>query len=277
MILAREGGRLRVALHSAHQRQAAIAAQAWGNAEFEAPTPRDPVVAAAGAHDAGWRAWDAAPALDRRTGQPFQFLDVATELVRGHAEGVRRASERDPYVGLLVSLHTSGVLGDRFGWDRGQVGAIGLARRVRAARGPAVALTFLLARQRFLARQRLHRRTLRGRVAVEPAALWRAYDLMQVCDELSLHFATGATGERTIGPPPARHGRPATLPAFTLRSAGPRAVTMSPYPFAADRVELPLTAAYVEDRPYASADQFVAALGAATTETLVFSVGRPGA
>ncbi|MEA2330127.1 MAG: hypothetical protein QOH58_265 [Thermoleophilaceae bacterium] len=283
MILARESGRLRVVAHSAHQRQVGLAGSAWGNEHFGAPAPAPLVIDAAAAHDAGWRAWDESPGLDPRTGQPFQFLDVATALVHGHSASVGEASDSHPYAGLLVSLHTCGVLADRFGWDREWPGVAGLAARVRRARGPRVALAFLLARQRFLAAQRRHRRALSERLATEadaaswlaPAEVWRSYDLLQVWDELSLHFATGGTGERTIGPPPARSGTPATLPAFTLRSVGPRAATLSPYPFGAARVELPLEAAYVDDRSYAGTDEFVAALRAAAAETLVFTVA-PG-
>ncbi|HEX5147221.1 MAG TPA: DUF3891 family protein [Conexibacter sp.] len=268
-MLAREDGRLRVVLHVEHQRQCAAIAAAWGNDRVPAPPPG--AAEAIAVHDGGWRAWDARPQLDPRTGRPFQFLDVAGALVRGHATGVREASARDPYVGLLVSMHVCGVLGSRCGWDPGVTGAA-LVRRVRRVRGAGEALAFGLARERFLLAQRRHRGRLRAALGgVAPEPLWRAYDVMQAWDELSLHFGTGGA-TRTIGPPPARGGRPPSLPRLRVRTTAPRTATLAPWPFAAERVELPLAARFLADRPYRDTDDFIAAWRAAADHTLTFAL-----
>jgi hypothetical protein len=101
-----------------------------------------------------------------------------------------------------------------------------------------------------------------------PAELWRSYDLLQAWDELSLAFLTDSADDRAIGPPPARAGRAPSLPLLRLRRSAPGDVVLTPWPFVAERVELPVRARFVADRRYRDGDDFAAALAAAPEGTL---------
>lgn len=275
MIAVPDGGRLAVVLHDDHQRQAAVIAAAWGNATFAAAPSR--AIAAAGAHDAGWRSWDAQPELSPHTGRPLQFLELGATLPRLHRAGVAAAVRRDPYVGLLVSMHTCGVLGDRNGWDDPHAGAEA-ARRVGALRGRVAGLRFRGARRRFRCEQRMLRALLRARCrgGWERAEAWRAYDLLQAWDELSLALILDAVEDRTIGPPPARDGRAPALPALRLRRTAPHAAALAPWPFAHSRLDLPVRVRYIPDRRYRDGTELAAALAEAPDRLLACALQDAG-
>ncbi len=273
MIVVRDAGALRVVLHAEHQRQAAAIARAWGNEAFRPPPAA--AVAAIACHDSGWAPWDERPRLNPRTGQPLQFLELADDLPRLHRRGVAGAARLGPEVGLLVSLHACGVLADRFGWDDARAGAL-TARRVRDLRGFATELRFRAGRTRFRAEQRLLRRRLRARGgdlgAVEQ---WRAYDLLQAWDQLSLALLADAPVERTIGPAPPRAGRAPNVPALRMRRRGAREATVTPWPFAQRRVELAVRCRFVPDRPYRDGAAFAQALAQAESQPLPCALLAP--
>jgi len=80
-------------------------ARAWGNAEFPAPSPREPFCLAAEQHDVGWADADLAPSA-RQDGRPLSF----TEQPRGAHVAIWRGAARrllaqSRYAALLVSLH----------------------------------------------------------------------------------------------------------------------------------------------------------------------------
>src|ERR1700728_422076 len=107
--------------HPDHARLAVVFAEAWGNARFRKPEPRERVLFGIAAHDDGWAARDAHPSVTRQ-GKPsafstelvgkysaFEEIDVEEYLaVRNRA--VRIIAEQDPYAGLLISMHTYNLL-----------------------------------------------------------------------------------------------------------------------------------------------------------------------
>src|SRR5688572_20860555 len=85
-------------------------AERIGNAMFAPPSPFEAAVAGIALHDCGWPVHDdEGPTLNAK-GLPLHVLespmDVATRV---WGESVRRACERDPYTGLLVSLHVTAL------------------------------------------------------------------------------------------------------------------------------------------------------------------------
>ena len=57
-----------------------------------------------------------------------------------------------------------------------------------------------------------------------------------------------------------------------MRATADRNATLAPWPFAADRIELPLAARFLADRPYRDTDDFIAAWRAAPDHTLTFTL-----
>ncbi len=91
-----------------HARLCGVMAHAWGNDRFQPPEPRIPVIEAAAEHDNGWQEWEDAPRLNPESRQPYSYLDIPVDQhLEIYRRGIARAVSRDPYVGLIVSLHGS--------------------------------------------------------------------------------------------------------------------------------------------------------------------------
>jgi hypothetical protein len=107
--------------HPDHARLAGAFAAAWGNEQFRKPEPRERVLFGIATHDDGWVERDAHPTITRQ-GKPsafsselvgkyaaFEEIDIAEYLsVRDRA--VRIIADKDPYAGLLFSMHTFSLL-----------------------------------------------------------------------------------------------------------------------------------------------------------------------
>src|SRR5579872_745752 len=122
--------------HPDHAELAGAFAAAWGNAMFRRPEPRERVLYGIARHDDGWAVRDAHPVVTRQ-GKPsafstelvgkysaFEEIDIADYLeVRDRA--VRIIAEKDPYAGLLISMHTYNLLTAHA--DRSTIAVEGLA------------------------------------------------------------------------------------------------------------------------------------------------------
>ena len=97
------------------------------------------------------------------------------------------------------------------------------------------------------------------------------YLLLQVWDRISLQFAFRHAADGVISPVPSPSGR------TSLRcvARGRLTLALDPYPFAVSRVDLPVLARFVTDRPYTDPEDFIAELTAATEERLDCVVLRP--
>ena len=239
-----------------HQEQCGLMARAWGNGRFALPQPLAPLMPATRLHDEGWREWERAP--QARDGSPVDFTQIDRPAhVALYGRGIEVVRRRDPLAGLLVSLHGQGLYEGRRGLDAGEA-------TPRADRPPAV--------RRFLDEQdRLQediRRSL-GADAPSPEWEWAAYRLIQTWDALSLYLtwrALAAGREGSLPQVPRETGDPGLE--LRLRPAGEWACTVHPWPFSADRVDLPVAARVIDDRPYGSDGELHAALEAAPWLTL---------
>lgn len=105
MIRHRRGNEFFLIAQHDHALLAGKFAEQIGNECFAAPTPRQPVLDGISLHDAGWPLHDDQPTLNPG-GEPLHVLEVSMPIAtRVWNESVRRAVEKDPYSGLLVSLH----------------------------------------------------------------------------------------------------------------------------------------------------------------------------
>lgn len=79
-------------------------AREMGNSAFAPPSER--ATTAITLHDCGWPLHDDAPTLNKR-GLPLDVFETPRDIgLKVWSESARRASIVDPYVGLLVSLHS---------------------------------------------------------------------------------------------------------------------------------------------------------------------------
>jgi hypothetical protein len=194
-------------------------ARAWGNAAFPAPEPSEPVCLAAEQHDVGWADADLAPPLDPATGRPAPFTAVARRYHLGvWGDAARRLLSQSRYAALLVSLHGTGLY-ERLGPQPPEV---------------AGAIADYLEAQR----------TLQAQLAagLDPAGVARNRALLRCWDSFSLALCLPRLPWRLEGVPAA--GGDATI---VVDGAG-EAVTVDPWPFGADRVELACEGRRLEGR-----------------------------
>jgi len=261
VIVSRREGALVMVRQVDHQDQCALMADAWGNDDFTRPAPYTPLRTAAALHDEGWRGWEEAPQVADGAPVDFPHIDRATHVAL-YRDGIARAVAADPRAGLLVSLHGRGLYEGRGGLDPGPP-------TPRADREPVV--------QAFLAEQDTLLDDLRARTGTgeDDPWEWAAYRLLQTWDALSLYLTWRALpgGRDGLLPQvPRAPGDPGVD--LRLRPDGPDACICDPWPFAGDRVDLPVRLRTIPPGPYTSAGALGAALAAAPWET-VTQVVRP--
>jgi hypothetical protein len=229
-------------------------ARAWGGAGFAAPEPLHSVVRAARRHDDGWAVWERRPRLGS-DGAPQSFFTVP---VRVHLAFYRAAVEvvrdEDPYAGLLVSMHMSGLYRGRYG--------------VMPGGPPQLEGEAALLAEAFAEQEEARQATLATELGAGEVALWTNYALLQVFDVVSLYLGlvdldAGAEGSFE-GVPTAHGGR--TRIAISL--LGPCRVRFEPFPFRASPTVLTLTRRLVPKRAWADDDDFRRDFDAAAVETI---------
>lgn len=186
-------------------------ARAWGNGFFPEPRPRDELCLAAAQHDLGMAEWDAAPQLNPDTGWPMSFLEMPVEThlrLWGNAPGLALTQSR--WVSLLVSMHGAYLYESR-------------------AEQPGVG--------EFLEAQRAFQDQLRASLGVSEEEAARNQRLLAAWDWMSLVLC--------------RDDVPATIDAgraVRVERVGEGVVSVAPWPFRVDEVEVGVDARRLEGR-----------------------------
>lgn len=255
MIVVRRGGELVLIRQVDHGLLSGEVARRWGNARFQRPEPLEPVVLASALHDEGWREQDEVPLFDARARAPLHWrdIDVASHVVF-YAEGIGRVAARDPYAGLLVSMHGAGIYLRRYGTYQ-----VKMTKLAGADREPI---------DRFVAEQEAEQVRLK-RVVWTPEVrraefertLWFHYELLQIWDRLSLFVCLNdprRPAQDRLGPMPVTAAGPVLE--LHVRAAGDGRIELDPYPFDTPSLETVVAARAIPDRPYETADDVRAAL-----------------
>jgi hypothetical protein len=208
----------------------------WGNDHFAKPEPYPSMVLAAETHDNGWWDWDIYPSIDDN-GAPIPFTRTPREFRSAfYGKGIDNVIARDPYAGLMVSMHGVGLPQKRYGTMPSMVD-----------RDDPYS-------QKFIAeREPTHDEMIRKLSGMAQYAgftsreqIWHNYLLMQVFDRLSLFFcsnfdittvaAAGAHTKEgkayygaTIRPTPLKAGDEQGQ--IQLRVMDRQTVIVDPYPF----------------------------------------------
>ena len=100
-----------------HSRFVGQLATHWGNHDFAVPAPYDSVVRAATYHDYGWLQYETRPLTNPETGEPYPFLGVpmTDRQLAGYQWALDWMTDIDPYSGLVVSMHRTGLWKGRYG------------------------------------------------------------------------------------------------------------------------------------------------------------------
>lgn len=277
MLIKRRNGELVLIDQVAHAKMASEIAARWGNEKFAAPRPQDKACLAAAMHDDGWREPDSIPLFNDKEARPLHFLEIGmADHVKLYGRGVDEVFATDPYAGLLVSMHWTGLYRSRWGMQAGRVEFGDDVRQDEAV---------LAEEQRWIdVKRELVRDQRRSDLEF---SLWHNYDLLQAWDLLSLYACVCDTtpedgptrqvfqtlksidhvpGVRTIPSVPVSIGGERVE--ITLSAVEPGVVAVAPYPFDVDELTVGVTARVIPDRPYDDVEDARRALTSGREETV---------
>ncbi len=255
--------------HRDHARLAGDFARRWGNADFAAPEPRDAILDAIYRHDDAWNERDSAPSLTR-AGLPaafsrelvgaysaFEEIDLEDYLrVRGRATEAVAADH--PFAAIVVSMHTVNLLTEQA--DLSQLSPPDRALHTAFITGQHRRQAELTA----IVRQ--------ANPALTSAVLQRAFEFLQVCDNLSLLACARYPEPRDL-----RHRHPrrdGTLATLRCTPLGADTYRVAPFPFDADEVAVAFPCRRVPADSFTTQDEFRACFAAAPVESLPVRIVR---
>jgi len=200
-----------------HAQLSGLFAAHWGNDTFEKPHPYGSLVRAAMFHDRGWIRYETGPQLNRETGKTPNYREVAND--RTQLEAFEWAgdwlSAIDPYAGLMITKHRSGL------WQ-GRYGVITHPPAIkRGTLSPEI--------QAFIAKSEAKQKVAAEKL--DPREVAINYNLLQVWDMLSLYICSTETlkPDRIEPVPLAYSGAPGV--AMTLTPLQSDTIAFNPYPF----------------------------------------------
>ena len=200
-----------------HAQLSGLFAAHWGNEHFEKPRPYGSMVRAAMFHDRGWIRYETGPQLDSETGKTPNYRQVPND--KAQLEALEWAGEWlsgiDPYAGLMISKHRTGL------WQ-GRYGVITSPPAIQRGILPS-SITDFIARSD--AKQKVAAEGLdAGELAIN-------YNLLQVWDMMSLYICSTETlTPDRIEPVPAGYSAGKGV-GMTLTPLAPATIALDPYPF----------------------------------------------
>ena len=190
----------------------------WGNSEFAPIQPFESVARAATYHDYGWLGYETQPLINPENGEPYEFRQMPFNPAQlaAYQWCIDWLASVDPYSGLLVSMHRTGL------WKQ----------RYETIEHPGSRFNPQLNRPEiaeFVAHQEAWQTQTRD--AVPTDTLWTNYRLLQVWDLLGLYFCCQEPCEDHIEPVPVSYAGDGPIVRLTMTPVGDRQVCFEPYPF----------------------------------------------
>jgi hypothetical protein len=271
MIIQEQGDQFILIRQTDHAMLSGFFARALGNRVFSRPEPFESFCLAAAEHDNGWNEWELLPQIDPKTFTPYNFMSIPTEEhIALYQRGIERVVRVDHYAGLLVSMHCAGL------YDRTRATMPGFSAKYVRSNESHLVTDFL---------QRLRLQQLRLKVDLRADSLMKAYaddhalqanlQRLEALDRLSLYFCLAPLDGSTIDAVPVNaNGIEAD---WDLQPAGNTFVTLKPYPFLKDPLEISILARRVPKRPYADEHEFQKILAQAPYFALNFTLSADGA
>lgn len=241
-----------------HSRLVGLVGAHWGNETFERPRPYDPMARAATFHDFGWLRYETAPSFDPVTGETPNFRDIPSSAQRleEYQWCVDWLLGPDPYAGLIVNMHRTGL------W-RGRYGTMQHPPHPIRPQKPEV--------DAFVARNEA--RQEREKQQFDADEVWTNYRLLQVWDNLGLYFACAEPCDDYIEPVPVRYGGAKDEGVrMTLTPQSPRRIAFDPYPFGTRPLTVQLGYKRLPSITYPDQESFREAYFKAPTETMAFEL-----
>jgi hypothetical protein len=267
MIVQEQGDELVLIRQTDHAVLSGFFAREWGNDLFQRPEPFESLRLAAAEHDNGWWDWELQPQIDPKTRLPYSFMSIPTDAhIELYQRGIERVIKSDRYAGLLVSLHASGL------YDRARATIPGFsAKYVKSTESESV--------NGFLQSLKLQQLRLKVDLRADAATKDLVQDKLtelnsrrlEALDRLSLYFCMNTTPhDATIdGVPVDDQGSEVD---WELRPSGTNSVSLGPYPFRREPLELSILVRRVPKRMYSNSLDFQNTLARASYTALNFTV-----
>jgi hypothetical protein len=254
-VLVRDAGdSWQIVLQPDHADLSGQLAAAWGGEGFARPEPFDSVVRAATRHDDGWAVWERRPRIDA-DGMPQPFFAVPAPVhLAFYRAAVETVCEEDPYAGLLVSMHMSGLYRARYG--------------VMPTPGMQLDDETRAQVDAFVESEQQRQVALAAELEADEAQQWTNYALLQVFDVVSLYFGLANLDAGTSGAcegVPVADGEPVRM---AIEPLGPWRVRFDPYPFVQSPAPFTLVRRLVRKADWADDDAFRTDFAATRTETV---------
>jgi Protein of unknown function (DUF3891) len=228
LVIVRDAGDAwQLVLQTDHADLAAGFARSWD----EQGPRHDSLVLAAERHDDGWAVWEASPLVDGE-GAPVTFLDVQVPShLTFYRAMIAAVSDEDAYAGLLVAMHGAGIYRHRYGEDPG----------LQLTHAPAESELV----EAFVEEQEDGFGARMAAAQVDDEQRWADYRRLQAYDRLSLAFCMRPWDEPR---------EPFDVGDLRVEPLAPWRATITPYPFTAPSVALPLLRRMLPKRAWTQAE-----------------------
>ena len=253
-----------------HAELSAQFAAHWGNNDFARLRPYKTMVFATTYHDSGYREWEGNPPMNVAKGRPYAHREEIPSFepveLRAYARNVEWLSSQDPYAGLLVSMHRTGLWQNRYQTFTSPKG------RLRE-RSPEVKA----AMQQLEAKQQEEKKSLGLGNPTFENDLWFNYRALQIYDLLSLYFCCDGYSdddhfkEERLAPIRLSYDSQAEVE-LRIVPAGVRSVRMEPYPFDIAPLTVSARARIIPPGTYASEEACLEAYHRAPRKLLSFEI-----
>jgi hypothetical protein len=263
-------GRCYVSLQEDHAELAAQFAAHWGNRRFSKLRPYQTMVFATTFHDSGYREWEGTPPMNVAKGRPYAHREEIPSFeeieLKAYAKNVDWLTAQDPYAGLLVSMHRTGLWHNRYNIFSEPAGR--LRERSPAVQG---------AKKEMESRQEQMKAALAAKNPGFDKELAYNYMVLQIFDLLSLYFCCDGYGsddqfkEYALAPVKVAYDGDDVV-RLTLRPKGDGAVIMDPFPFDASPVRFSARARLIAPPEERSEAACVDAYHKADRQLLTFEV-----
>ena len=257
MIIREQGDQLLLIRQTDHAFLAGFFAKEWGNEEFPRPEPFESFCLAVAEHDNGWSEWEIRPSIDPRGRMPYSFMSIPTEEhIALYQKGIERLVKVDHYAALLVSMHATGL------YDKARATMPGYSAKYVKSTESAIVTDFV---QRLRLQQLRLKVDLRANEATRDLviedALKANFERLEALDRLSLHLCLNPKENCMIDAVP--KDASGNEVDWDLRSEGGNVLTLAPYPFKREVLEVSILARRIPKRIYVDETDFLKTLGQA--------------
>ncbi len=239
-----------------HAKVSGQCAAHWGNGDFARLRPYESVVRAAMFHDSGWYDYEANPSIAPDTGRPLNFLQVVwgKPQRRAYEWAIDWMTRIDPYSGLLVSKHRTGL-------QRGRYGKMAHPQAFNTQNLPEDNEDFLARNEAAQAAQLKN---------YDEAEFWTNYQLVQTFDFISLFLCNKDAIDDYIEPVPTAYDAGATPVRLTIKTIASNRVEIDPFPFDVDPLRVQLIRRQMRQKSFPDPAAFRAAYFQCVPEAVDF-------